>query len=283
MKEDSNVIKIVRIVYMPVLYQFAGILTSWIAIFIISAYMGKKYSDPARAIAETLSIYNKNAILITGISAVIIIPFCIFVYQRDKKKKRQQNYYISYQKPAFWHIFLIVVLGASVCIALNNLIYFSGLVSLFPGFQEVAESIYSGNLLTEIITIVFLAPIVEELLFRGIAYKRMYEYWGYKRAAILSALFFGVYHLNVVQGVYAFLLGILLTYVYEKFHTIKAPILLHMAANAVSVLGTELTIFQETNNSWILQIAITAITTIAACGSFWLIKKRVLLEEQSRE
>ena len=42
-----------------------------------------------------------------------------------------------------------------------------------------------------------------------------------------------------MQGIYAFLIGILLVYLYERFQTLKAPILFHMAANLTSVLFTE--------------------------------------------
>lgn len=45
--------------------------------------------------------------------------------------------------------------------------------------------------------------------------------------------------MNVVQGIYAFLLGILLAWICEKYQTIWAPILFHAAANLLSVICTE--------------------------------------------
>ena len=59
----------------------------------------------------------------------------------------------------------------------------------------------------------------------------------YKRqAAFLSALLFGLYHGSVVQGVYAFFLGLGAAWLLQRFGTLLAPWLFHMAANLISVL-----------------------------------------------
>lgn len=60
-----------------------------------------------------------------------------------------------------------------------------------------------------------------------------------KAAVIVSALFFGAFHGNLVQFVYAFIIGLMLAYVYEKFKTIWAPVIFHIGANLISVLITE--------------------------------------------
>ena len=43
-----------------------------------------------------------------------------------------------------------------------------------------------------------------------------------------------------MQLVYAFIIGLMLAYVYEKFKTIWVPIVFHMGANLISILITEL-------------------------------------------
>jgi membrane protease YdiL (CAAX protease family) len=55
-------------------------------------------------------------------------------------------------------------------------------------------------------------------------------------ANIIQAAVFGIYHLNVIQGAYAFLLGMILGYVANKYKSITASILLHMAVNSSSYL-----------------------------------------------
>ena len=45
--------------------------------------------------------------------------------------------------------------------------------------------------------------------------------------------------MNLVQMLYGFILGMMLSYLYEKYGSIKAPIAAHMAMNLLSILATE--------------------------------------------
>ena len=53
-------------------------------------------------------------------------------------------------------------------------------------------------------------------------------------ALVISAAFFGMYHGNSVQGIYAFVIGLLLAYAYEYFGSFWVPVGIHMAANALA-------------------------------------------------
>lgn len=75
-----------------------------------------------------------------------------------------------------------------------------------------------------------LGPLCEELLFRGLLAGRLARY-GHKPAAFVSALLFGLYHANLSQFFYAFLLGLLLAYAYFYTGSLTAPLLLHMLFN----------------------------------------------------
>jgi membrane protease YdiL (CAAX protease family) len=123
--------------------------------------------------------------------------------------------------------------------------FFTGLMSLieplftevFADYSETLESLSSGNTVVVLFLMIVIAPVTEELIFRGVTLhkaNRQIAFWG---ANILQAVLFGIYHWNIVQGVYATLLGILLGAVYYKYRTIFAPILLHMLINASSLLA----------------------------------------------
>ena len=81
-------------------------------------------------------------------------------------------------------------------------------------------------------------PVAEEMMFRGVLYRRYRETKGFYYAALWSSVFFSVTHLTMIQTVYAFLLGILLCYVYEKYGSVKAAIGLHICLNTGSILFT---------------------------------------------
>ena len=57
-------------------------------------------------------------------------------------------------------------------------------------------------------------------------------------AMLISAVFFGLYHGNSVQGIYAVILGYLMVYAYEYFGDFRIPVAIHMAANVIAyILG----------------------------------------------
>jgi len=90
-----------------------------------------------------------------------------------------------------------------------------------------------------IVTICLLAPVLEEMLFRGVilrSFLRQYE----RRSAILgSAVIFGFAHLNSLQFVAAFGIGLLLGWLYERSRSLLPCILLHFAYNTGTVLLVE--------------------------------------------
>lgn len=79
---------------------------------------------------------------------------------------------------------------------------------------------------------VILGPIAEELIFRGVTlyYTQKFtrRFW---LANLLQAVFFGVMHMNLVQGIYAAVLGMVLGWVYHRFRSLYASIWLHIFFN----------------------------------------------------
>jgi len=67
-------------------------------------------------------------------------------------------------------------------------------------------------------------------------------------AVFLSAVLFGAYHGNMVQGVYAFVLGTLLGFIAYKFDSLVPNIVLHMAIN-VSLLFVPQSLFESTTST----------------------------------
>ena len=119
----------------------------------------------------------------------------------------------------------------------NGLIGLTPLPRLFPAYESVTEAMYGGSLLSQTLASVVTAPILEELLTRGLVYGRLRPYFTDPRPAVLlGALIFALFHGNVVQGTYAFFLGLYFVSLYETYHSLLLPILAHAAANASSIL-----------------------------------------------
>lgn len=118
------------------------------------------------------------------------------------------------------------------------------------GYQQVIESLGMGTSLLSFLYIVLLAPIGEELVFRAFALNYLKQRLPFATANLFQALFFGLYHMNLVQGCYAFVIGLLLGWVAEKYGSVRESILLHMAVNAAGCLASAF-LPQKLMESWI--------------------------------
>ena len=84
-----------------------------------------------------------------------------------------------------------------------------------------------------------LAPLLEEVLFRGAIQGVLMRYFGRPWPAIIvSALVFGIFHLNPVQIVYATLLGIVLGWIYYRTGSLLSVIVGHVLNNSLAVITT---------------------------------------------
>ncbi|EEI86308.1 CAAX amino terminal protease family protein [Anaerococcus lactolyticus ATCC 51172] len=87
-----------------------------------------------------------------------------------------------------------------------------------------------------LIAVIIGAPLVEELLFRGVLFEELRKEISLKVTIFLTALVFGIYHFNILQSSNAFFLGLVLAYVYYKTRSIKASIIVHATNNMIAMI-----------------------------------------------
>lgn len=129
----------------------------------------------------------------------------------------------------------MIPIGILVSLAGNLLINLMNLTEVSENFEQSQKLLFSGPFVIQIIGIGIIIPICEELIYRGLIFMRMRQYCNVNLAIGLSALLFAVFHGNVVQGIYGFATGVLFAYVYEKYGSLKAPVLVHVSANLMSL------------------------------------------------
>lgn len=129
----------------------------------------------------------------------------------------------------------ILVSGVALQILITMVL--SIIYELFPkameAYAEVMEALGNDSVFM-IICVCILAPIGEELIFRGLTQKMMTKAVPWQVAILLQAILFGVYHMNLIQGIYAMLLGILFGYIAYRYGSVVPGILLHVAVNSSS-------------------------------------------------
>lgn len=219
---------------------------------------------------------------ITGIAALATIPFLVLMKKNDERKELAAGLVQNWKAPLSKYV-LVAGISIPFALGLNNILLLSNLAEYSIAYQEASEALYTPSLLVQIICLGIITPIMEELIFRGLIFKRIRRIVSAKRAIIASALFFGLYHGNLVQTIYGILCGLLLGYLYEKFGSLKAPIFAHMLMNIVACVLTEADVFTWMFSESIRMAVITILCAALASSMFLFIQKIGEQEEPAEE
>ncbi len=129
-------------------------------------------------------------------------------------------------------VLLVICLSAtylaSIVTQMFNLIIMS--ITKQPISNNLNDIIMSSDIVFTFIMTCILAPIIEEIMFRKIMLNKL-SLFGEHSAATISALTFALYHANFQQFLYAFLLGLIFSYITIKSGTILYAIILHAMVN----------------------------------------------------
>jgi membrane protease YdiL (CAAX protease family) len=83
------------------------------------------------------------------------------------------------------------------------------------------------------VMIVVIAPVIEEIFFRGFLLNRWWRKYGIGKAIIFSSMAFAVLHVDIIGGM---VFGIVLSIIYVKTKSLIGPIVAHVSNNAIAVL-----------------------------------------------
>ena len=206
-----------------VLVQF---FLSWVVYSIWMLASGKS----AAYVWSTFCGGNAEAItapmLITASAVAAVGAAALFIWRRYSVVSP------TYLRTRPWGIFFWCAIAA-----LGTIVPSSWLQELLPDMPD-----YLGDTFKMIVgndfgylTLCLLAPLVEELVFRGAVLRSLLGSLGNRWAAItLSAVIFAAVHLNPVQMPHAFLVGLLLGWMYSRTGSILPGVAVHWVNNTVA-------------------------------------------------
>lgn len=278
-------------IWSPLLIKFgiSIILSMMFAFVLIWRYLaGQEAAGDAQALVQFMNNADKMqemsaqvlkwavdlAVPMEGAAALITIPVFLFLMHRDRVKEKAGAGEISVKRAPFYKYPLIIGISAAMCLGLNNLIVLSNLSSYSTSYEDTMEMLYQPSLWMQIVCLGILMPVCEELAYRGLMYRRTRMQMKFLPAALYSSVIFAITHGNLVQSLYGFAMGMMLSYVYEKYGSVLAPAAGHITANILSVAGTYFHWFD-----WMLKegIRIGGVTVLcaAAASAIYVLMQRM--------
>ena len=206
-----------------------GVPTSGLAVvlfFIVLALMFYLAGKPPSDLSGVVWVF----ILTQGVA--VLMPTLLLA--RLKKLNFKETFALRPIKPLLFPVL--------VCAALCTLILVLGLQTRFlkppeaKGFMRVVELIAGGPLLLTLVLLAVLPPVCEELLCRGFLLSGLRGRYGGARAVLLSAVLFGVLHLDLYRFPATFLAGLMLGFILVRTRSVFACILFHAVYNSILAL-----------------------------------------------
>lgn len=222
-------------------------------------------------LGESQEIYMMKQLISSGAT----IPFLLSLYKQDMYTEK-----VVYgkEKPDLGkfmlQIALSVVAAGAFGVALNNFIAMTPLVEVSAGFQNANENFFAGGLLVEILASCVVVPVAEEVLFRGIVLKRASMPFGEGTGIVCSALLFGVIHMNLVQFIYAVLLGALLAVIVVKTRRVSMAVIGHAVANLIAVFRAETGVLDFAYQPDVSGIGFSILMILVGIFAMWFLFKQ---------
>lgn len=130
---------------------------------------------------------------------------------------------------------IIFSFGVSIQPIMSLLSYLMSLFFPNPVEQSI-EGIQQSGLLLSMLSVAVIPALLEEVFSRGILLSG-YQFLGKWKAALVSALLFGLLHMNPQQLPYAFVVGFIFCFLVERTNSLYASILPHMVINGTTIVS----------------------------------------------
>jgi len=225
-------------------FSLAGMLALTIFYSVMGTLGGNGGADGVQsALEKAQEAYLTNAAWIFVVCGVTFIAFTwILLRVLYKKGKWNIGRVLEFRKPTGRSS------AANICCFFGGMFLSLGcslLIEKLPvpeswlqANEDSVSALMQGSLLSFVLSASIVAPIVEEIIFRGIFHTSLRDAIPLKRpwpaiiAGVVSSLTFGIYHGNILQGIYTFTFALLLVAVYERTGSMWSSVRMHMGFNS---------------------------------------------------
>lgn len=266
-KDKKTIVMVILAMLLPILYK---VFNFYYYKFVLNEYF-------LNLIPQTVRNFLGNSpLMLDAIFCLLMIIISVPLYLWSKRSNEYNIDKIQKKVFEFKDIFicLIIALGiAGVTIVwqivarylLTNNEVISNSVSSFDNTFASATTItaYIGYLLS----VGIVGPIVEEYIFRGYLFNSLNKYLSGVWVAVVSGLYFGLWHSEPLQVVYTAIMGIILGLIYNATRNLWFPMIIHLINNLNSSLPPSI----ESNE--IFLISFTVVKLLAIIPMFIIVYK----------
>ena len=173
------------------------------------------------------------AVIVIKLNEILVLMMCSILYFVIENKTLESTSKHSET----------IIKGLTHTIKIWPILFVTGVLSsiFFEGFeaQQNVQKLQNGDyseLGIIILTACIIAPITEELIFRGMIYPLLKKGIGIFLGCVISSLIFSAIHYNILSFATLFVFSCSLTYVYEKYNTLLIPIISHSIFNGIMII-----------------------------------------------
>ncbi len=202
-----------------------------IAAILKNYYLGMPFDEISNGL---LSLWSSSTFIIWVSMIYAVFALILFGFWYRKKIAADQELIPISSAFNIQIISSLLILAVGLQYVVQYLMSFIGAIrpDWMQSYADLSESAGLGSMSPLMLAYAcIIAPVSEELIFRGVIFGHAKKTFSVVSAVCLQAVLFGIFHMNMIQGIYAAFLGLFLGYLCEAGGTIAVPMLFHSFFN----------------------------------------------------
>jgi len=257
------------------IYLGAQFLVTFVYMFFASISVAGKYAlgnydltDPLvfnQYMDEVTQLLLEASMPITILTGLLTVGIICLVFLCRKKKLAKE---LSFRKISGGTALSAALMG----FGFN---YVLGLLFLFlpeewiASYAEASDAAFTGEFWIIAVAIVIMAPLVEEIVFRGLIYTRLKKGMPVAAAAVITAVWFGVMHGHPLWIAYAALFGLVMIWIFERTKSLFGSMAFHFGYNLLAAISMAL---PENIPDWVGLVMLGVGVLASVVGVYWFLK-----------
>lgn len=234
--------------------------------------------------SHDMTLLLKKYPIWTGIGNVVAIGLTVIWGFKKTKTDFHKVFPLQSFSPLIIIPIILTVVGISILISdFDNLL--RNLLHWRVKADDYFMVLYQQPVWIQIFVLMIVAPFTEEFLFRGLIFTGYLNNYSCKKAILVSAMWFALFHMNMLQFPIAFISGMLFAWLVFKTNSLWPAIFAHAVMNGLQIFVTKVLQVQimgyncqnEAQNAfqplWFDLLGVVLV--LAGLGLFWVLKERI--------